>query len=166
MAATALSETDIKNIIFRGMSTGWQENFGHANMRISSITLAQMTDYLASEQVIADTRRDKNPRGCGSTGRNNHNGRGYNPGRGRGYQGRSYQGRGRSSSNKRSSSWTPSNNSCNEAKNDPCHYHGNAHTWLKCYGNPDGPNYRPEFTPRAHGATGRSRGGYRGGRGN
>eukprot|EP00978_Attheya_sp_CCMP212_P002316 scaffold4796_cov57-Attheya_sp.AAC.4 len=65
-----------------------------------------MTDYLASEQVIVDTRRDKNPRGRGSTGRNNHNGRGYNPGRGHGYQGRSYQGRGRSSSNKRSSSWT------------------------------------------------------------
>eukprot|EP00978_Attheya_sp_CCMP212_P040442 scaffold220887_cov43-Attheya_sp.AAC.1 len=128
---------------------------------------AQITDYLASEQVIADTRRDKNPRGRGSTGRNNHNGpRGYNPGRGRGYQGRSYQGRGRSSSNKRSSSWTPSNNSHNEAKNDPCRYHGNAHTWLKCYGNPDGPNYRPGFTPRAHGATGRGRGGYHDGRGN
>eukprot|EP00978_Attheya_sp_CCMP212_P002118 scaffold4359_cov53-Attheya_sp.AAC.1 len=143
MAATALSETDLKNIIFRGMPTAWQENFVHANMHISSITLAQMTDYLASEQVIADTRRDKNPRGRGSTGRNNHNGRGYNPGRGRGYQGRSYQGRGRSLSNKRSSSWTPSTNSCNEAKNDPCCYHGNAHTWLKCYGNPDGLNYRP-----------------------
>eukprot|EP00978_Attheya_sp_CCMP212_P037100 scaffold172822_cov60-Attheya_sp.AAC.3 len=102
MAATALSETDLKNIIFHGMPTAWQENFVHANMRISSITLAQMTDYLASEQVIADTRRYKNPRGRGSTGRNNHNGRGYNPGRGHGYQGRSYQGRGRSSSNKRS----------------------------------------------------------------
>eukprot|EP00978_Attheya_sp_CCMP212_P046352 scaffold386724_cov63-Attheya_sp.AAC.1 len=66
MAATALSETDLKNIIFRGMPTAWQENFVHANMPISSITLAQMTDYLASEQVIADTRRDKNPRGRGS----------------------------------------------------------------------------------------------------
>eukprot|EP00978_Attheya_sp_CCMP212_P045185 scaffold336636_cov53-Attheya_sp.AAC.2 len=115
-------------------------------MHISSITLAQMTDYLASEQVIADTRRDKNPRGRGSTGRNNHNGSGYNPGRGCGYQGRSYQGRGHSSSNKCSSSWTPSNNSRNEAKNDTCRYHG--------------------FTPRAHVATGRGRGGYCGGRGN
>eukprot|EP00978_Attheya_sp_CCMP212_P046439 scaffold392440_cov35-Attheya_sp.AAC.1 len=85
MAATALSETDLKNIIFRCMPTAWQENFVHANMRISSITSAQMTDYLASEQVIADTRRDKNHRGRGSTGRNNHNGRGYNPGRGRGF---------------------------------------------------------------------------------
>eukprot|EP00978_Attheya_sp_CCMP212_P011730 scaffold29115_cov56-Attheya_sp.AAC.3 len=46
----------------------------------------------------------------------------------------------------------------NEAKSDPCHYHGNAHTWLKCYGNPDGPNNRPGFTPRPHGATGRGRG--------
>eukprot|EP00978_Attheya_sp_CCMP212_P020257 scaffold57750_cov47-Attheya_sp.AAC.1 len=50
MAATALSETDVKNIIFRGMPNAWQENFVHANMRISSVTLAQMTDYLASEQ--------------------------------------------------------------------------------------------------------------------
>eukprot|EP00978_Attheya_sp_CCMP212_P010833 scaffold26338_cov49-Attheya_sp.AAC.2 len=59
----------------------------------------------------------------------------------------------------------PSNNSRNEVKNDPCRYHGNAHTWLKCYGNPDGPNYRPGFTPRPHGgATGRGCGGFRGGR--
>eukprot|EP00978_Attheya_sp_CCMP212_P014097 scaffold35784_cov27-Attheya_sp.AAC.1 len=57
MAATALSKTDLKNIIFRRMPNAWQENFIHANMRISSITLAQMTDYLASEQVIADTRK-------------------------------------------------------------------------------------------------------------
>eukprot|EP00978_Attheya_sp_CCMP212_P039565 scaffold207038_cov41-Attheya_sp.AAC.1 len=57
---------------------------------------------------------------------------------------------------KGSSSWTPSNNSrTNQAKNDPCHYQGNAHTWLKCYGNPDGLNYWPGFTPRPHGATGR-----------
>eukprot|EP00978_Attheya_sp_CCMP212_P015234 scaffold39229_cov60-Attheya_sp.AAC.5 len=74
--------------------------------------------------------------------------------------------RGRSSSNKRSSSWTPSNNSRNEAKSDPCHYHGNAHTWLKCYGNPDGPNYHPGFTPRPHGATCRGRSGFRTGHGN
>eukprot|EP00978_Attheya_sp_CCMP212_P040786 scaffold226323_cov49-Attheya_sp.AAC.2 len=98
MAATALLETDLKNIIFCViMPNAWQEDFVHANMRISSITLAQMTDYLASEQVIADTQRDKNPKGRGSSGRNSHN-----PGRGRGYQGRSYQGRGRGSlSNKR-----------------------------------------------------------------
>eukprot|EP00978_Attheya_sp_CCMP212_P002634 scaffold5363_cov34-Attheya_sp.AAC.3 len=76
-----------------------------------------------------------------------------------------YQGRGHSSS-KRSSSWTPSNNSRNEVNSDPCHYHGNAHTWLKCYGNPDGPNYRPGFTPRPHGATGCGRSGFRCGRGN
>eukprot|EP00978_Attheya_sp_CCMP212_P047558 scaffold422017_cov102-Attheya_sp.AAC.1 len=62
MAATALLETDLKNIIFRGMPNAWQENFVHANMRISSITLAQMTDYLASEQVIPNTRRDKIPK--------------------------------------------------------------------------------------------------------
>eukprot|EP00978_Attheya_sp_CCMP212_P042117 scaffold251513_cov60-Attheya_sp.AAC.1 len=88
-----------------------------------------------------------------ASGRNSHNGRGHNPGQGRGYQGRSYQGRGRSLSTKRSSSWTPSNNSRNEAKNDPCRYHGSAHTWLKCYGNLDGPHYWPGFTPRPHGAT-------------
>eukprot|EP00978_Attheya_sp_CCMP212_P029078 scaffold102189_cov64-Attheya_sp.AAC.8 len=35
----------------------------------------------------------------------------------------------------------------------------------QCYGNPDGPNYRPGFTPKAHGATCRGRGGFRGGRG-
>eukprot|EP00978_Attheya_sp_CCMP212_P011916 scaffold29619_cov63-Attheya_sp.AAC.11 len=166
MAATALLETDLKNIIFGGMPNAWQENFVHANMRISSITLVQMTDYLASEQVIADTRREKNPRGRGSSGRNSHNGRGYNPGQGRGYQGRSYQGIGCSSSNKCSSSWTPSNNSRNEVKSDLCCYHGNAHTWLKCYGNPDGPNYRPWFTPRPHGATGHGHGRFHGGRGN
>eukprot|EP00978_Attheya_sp_CCMP212_P035687 scaffold156847_cov66-Attheya_sp.AAC.1 len=168
MASTALLETDLKNIIFCGVPNAWQENFVHANMRISSITLVQMTNYLASEQVIADTQRDKNPKGRGSSGRNSHNGRDYNPGRGRGYQGRSYQGRGCSSSNKRSSSWMPSNNSRNEAKNDPCRYHGNAqHTWLKSYGNPDGPNYWPGFTPRPHGRTGHGRrGGFRGGLGN
>eukprot|EP00978_Attheya_sp_CCMP212_P038901 scaffold197346_cov33-Attheya_sp.AAC.1 len=147
MAATALSKTDLKNIIFRGMPNAWQEvNFVHVNMRISSITLAQMTNYLASEQVIADTKRDNNPEGRGSSGQNSHNGHGYNPGRGRGYQGRSYQGRGCSLSNKRSSSWTPPNNSHNEAKNNPCRYHGNAHTWLKCYGNPDVQNYQPGLT--------------------
>eukprot|EP00978_Attheya_sp_CCMP212_P004281 scaffold9365_cov51-Attheya_sp.AAC.4 len=33
MAATALLETDLKNIIFRGMPNAWQNNFIHANMR-------------------------------------------------------------------------------------------------------------------------------------
>eukprot|EP00978_Attheya_sp_CCMP212_P012929 scaffold32269_cov62-Attheya_sp.AAC.2 len=166
MAATALSETDLKNIIFRGMPNAWQENLAHANMHISSIMLAQMTDYpLASEHVIADTRRENNTKGRGSSVRNSHNGRDYNPGRERGYQGRSYQGRGCSSS-KRSSSWPPSNKSHNEAKSDPCHYHGNTHTWLKCYGNPDRTNFHPGFTLIPHGATGRGRGGFRGGRGN
>jgi hypothetical protein len=46
--ASGLSDTDLKNIIFRGMPSTWQENFVHENMRISTITLAQMTDYLAS----------------------------------------------------------------------------------------------------------------------
>eukprot|EP00978_Attheya_sp_CCMP212_P002633 scaffold5363_cov34-Attheya_sp.AAC.2 len=56
MAATALSETDLKNIIFHGgMPNAWQEKFVHANMCISSTTLVQMTDYLALEQGIADT---------------------------------------------------------------------------------------------------------------
>eukprot|EP00978_Attheya_sp_CCMP212_P003509 scaffold7233_cov63-Attheya_sp.AAC.8 len=94
MAATALLETDLKSIIFHGMPHAWQENFVHVNMHISSIKSAQMTNYLTSEQVIADTRRDKNPKGHGSSGRNSHNGCSYNPGRGHGYQGRSYQGRG------------------------------------------------------------------------
>eukprot|EP00978_Attheya_sp_CCMP212_P007167 scaffold16669_cov35-Attheya_sp.AAC.1 len=44
------------------------------------------------------------------------------------------------------------------AINDPCRYHGNAHTWKMCYGNPDGPNYRPGFQPRPQGNTGRGRG--------
>eukprot|EP00978_Attheya_sp_CCMP212_P000096 scaffold185_cov42-Attheya_sp.AAC.7 len=68
MAATALSDIDLKNIIFRGMPMAWQEHFVHANMRIASITLAQMTDYLTSEQVIAHARRDKNNKGRGSQG--------------------------------------------------------------------------------------------------
>jgi hypothetical protein len=168
MTATALSETDLKNIIFRGMPNAWQENFVHANMRIATVTLAQMTDYLASEQVIADTRRDKTTRGRGSQGGRSSGsaGRGSNPGRGRGYQGRNFQARGRGSSKRSaSSSWTGSTNSRNEARSDPCRYHGNAHPWKQCYGNPDGPNYRPGFTPRAQGATGRGRGGFRGGRG-
>eukprot|EP00978_Attheya_sp_CCMP212_P008357 scaffold19697_cov30-Attheya_sp.AAC.4 len=57
MAATALSETDLKrNIIFHGgMPNAWQEKFVHANMCISSTTLVQMTNYLALEQGIADT---------------------------------------------------------------------------------------------------------------
>eukprot|EP00978_Attheya_sp_CCMP212_P041754 scaffold243653_cov61-Attheya_sp.AAC.1 len=80
MTATALSERDLKNIIFRGMPNAWQENFVHANMRISSITLAQMINYLASEQVIANTRREKNTKCSGSSGQNSHNGCGYNPG--------------------------------------------------------------------------------------
>eukprot|EP00978_Attheya_sp_CCMP212_P038633 scaffold193211_cov56-Attheya_sp.AAC.2 len=172
MTASALSDTDLKNIIFRGMPTAWQENLVHANMRIASVTLAQMTDYLASEQVIADARQDKTTKGRGYHGgrTSGYAGRGSNPGRGRGYQGRNFQARGRGSSNgsfKRSgsSSWTGSTNSRNEARNDPCRYHGNVHTWKQCYGNPDGPNYRPGFTPRAHGATSRGRGEFHGGRG-
>eukprot|EP00978_Attheya_sp_CCMP212_P040194 scaffold216780_cov35-Attheya_sp.AAC.1 len=53
MAATALSETDLKNIIFHGMPTSWQENFVHANMRISSITLAQSTE---TDTVTVESR--------------------------------------------------------------------------------------------------------------
>jgi hypothetical protein len=166
--ATDLSEANLKNIIFRGMPKAWQENFVHANMRITTITLAQMTDYLSSEQVIADARREKATTGRGSSGgRYGHStGRGANPGRGRGYQGRNFQARGRGSFKRgASNSWSGSTSSRNEAQNDPCRYHGNAHSWKICFANPDGPNYRPGFTPRSHGATGRGRGGFRGGRG-
>eukprot|EP00978_Attheya_sp_CCMP212_P010935 scaffold26612_cov56-Attheya_sp.AAC.3 len=81
MAATDLSDIDLKNIIFRGTPTVWQESFVHANMRIVSVTLALMTDYLASEQVIADARRDKNNKGRGSQGgRSSITSRGFTPG--------------------------------------------------------------------------------------
>ena len=162
-AASGLSDTDLKNIIFRGMPSTWQENFVHANMRISTITLAQMTDYLASEQSIADTRRDRTSGGRGRS--SNRNGsRDTAPGRGRGYQGRGSSrssGRGgRSSGFKRRGSDNNhnSNTSRNAAINDPCRYHGNAHPWKMCYGNPDGPNFRPGFQPKTQGTTGRGRG--------
>eukprot|EP00978_Attheya_sp_CCMP212_P026376 scaffold86597_cov60-Attheya_sp.AAC.4 len=89
-AVTALSDIDLKNIIFRGMPTAWQENCVHANMCISLIMLAQMTDYLASEQVIAaNARREKNNIVRGSQGgRGRSTSRGIAPGRVRGYQGR------------------------------------------------------------------------------
>eukprot|EP00978_Attheya_sp_CCMP212_P005550 scaffold12459_cov56-Attheya_sp.AAC.2 len=101
MTATALSETYLKSIIFRGMPNAWQENFVHANMRIASVTWAQMTDYLASEQVIADTQQDKTTKGRVSQGgrSSGYAGRGSNPGRGRGYQGQHFQAQGRGSSN-------------------------------------------------------------------
>ena len=156
MGASGLSQIDLKNIIFRGMPSAWQENFVHANMRIANITLAQMTDYLASEQIIADTRRDRSSGGRGRGGRTTA--RGTAPGRGRGYQGRGYQGRGRSSGYKRRGYDNANNNSRNAAINDPCRYHGNAHTWKMCYGNPDGPNYRPGFQPKPQGTAGRGRG--------
>eukprot|EP00978_Attheya_sp_CCMP212_P029377 scaffold104174_cov39-Attheya_sp.AAC.1 len=69
VAASGLSQTDQKNIIFRGMPSAWQENFVHANMRIADVTLAQMTDYLVSEQIIADTKRDRANGGRGRGGR-------------------------------------------------------------------------------------------------
>ena len=50
------------------------------------------------------------------------------------------------------------NTSRNAAINDPCRYHGNAHPWKMCYGNPDGPNFRPGFQPKTQGTTGRGRG--------
>jgi hypothetical protein len=58
--STVISDNDMKNIIFRGIPSAWQENFAHANMRITAVTLAQMTDYLASEQVITNTQRENN----------------------------------------------------------------------------------------------------------
>eukprot|EP00978_Attheya_sp_CCMP212_P024228 scaffold75838_cov48-Attheya_sp.AAC.3 len=141
------------------MPSAWQENFVHANMRIANVTLAQMTDYLASEQIIADTKRDRANGGRGHGGRSTSNVRSTAPGRGRGYQGRGYQGRGRSSGYKRHVyNDANRNNSRNAAINDPCCYHGNAHTWKMCYGNPDGPNYRPGFQPRPQGNTGRGHG--------
>eukprot|EP00978_Attheya_sp_CCMP212_P008079 scaffold18803_cov53-Attheya_sp.AAC.9 len=69
MGASGLSQIDLKNIIFHGMPSAWQENFVHANMRIANITLAQMTNYLASEQIIADTRRERSSGGRGRGGR-------------------------------------------------------------------------------------------------
>eukprot|EP00978_Attheya_sp_CCMP212_P015150 scaffold38967_cov54-Attheya_sp.AAC.5 len=148
------------------MPAAWQENFVHADMCITSVTLAQMTYYLASEQVITDARREKNNKGCGSQGGHSSSSisRGIAPGQGHGYQGRGCG----QYVNKHRGSWTSSNNSQNEAKNDPCSYQGNAHTWLKCYGNPDGPStYHPGFTPRPHGATaGHGHSGFRGSRGN
>eukprot|EP00978_Attheya_sp_CCMP212_P004674 scaffold10209_cov31-Attheya_sp.AAC.1 len=78
----------MKNIIFRGMPSAWQENFVHANVRIADVTLAQMTDYLALEQIIADTKRDRANGGRGCGGRSTSNIRSTAPGRGRGYQGR------------------------------------------------------------------------------
>jgi hypothetical protein len=80
MAATALLDIDLKNIIFRGMQTAWEENIIHANMRIASVMLAQMIDYIASEQVIANARRAKNNKGRGSHGGQSSTGRGIAPG--------------------------------------------------------------------------------------
>jgi hypothetical protein len=132
IAASGLSLTNLKNIIFHGMPSAWQENFVHVNMCIADITLAQMTDYLASEQIIADTKRNRANGGRGRDGRNTSNVRCTAPGRGHGYQGRGYQGRGRSSGYKCRGYNDTNNNSKNAAINDPCRYHGNAHTYGKC----------------------------------
>ena len=161
--STFISDNDMKNIIFRGMPSAWQENFAHANMRITTVTLAQMTDYLASEQVIADTRRENTRGRSPHGGRHNNSGRGFIGGRGRGRHSFSRGGR---SNHKRSGTWSARSDSSNAASNDPCRYHGNAHTWKMCYGNPDGPNYRQGFTPRGQNPGGRGRGRFHGGRSN
>jgi hypothetical protein len=71
---------------------------------ITTVTLAQMTDYLASEQVIADTQRENNTRGRSPhSGRHNNSGRAFTGGRGRG---RHSYGRGGRTHHKRSGNWS------------------------------------------------------------
>eukprot|EP00978_Attheya_sp_CCMP212_P014730 scaffold37681_cov54-Attheya_sp.AAC.3 len=157
MAATALSDIDLKNIIFQGMPTACQENFVHAkNMCIALITLAQMTDYLASEQVIADARREKNNKDHGSQ-----------------------SGRGRSTGSREvllqvKVMAIKEEDVANMAINVEVHGLVQMTVAMKprtirYYGYPDGrgPNYCPWFTPsRPHGATGRGCDGFRDSSGN
>jgi hypothetical protein len=148
-----LSDHDLKNVFFRAMPASWQNNFYNTSRHLVDIELNDLIAYMKHQKAQADKSQKQGKRDNGANnngGRGRNDGRGHQPGRGGNhFPKRPYQQP--SGSNKRQ----------NQGKGTHyCNIHGqnSPHSWIECFGNPDGPNYKPNFVPRGGNPSGRNQG--------
>jgi hypothetical protein len=150
-----LTVHQIKDVFFNAMPPKWQESFLLGNNNFTRHTLAELVKYMALAKGIADKQR------ANDSGRGGRFGRGRQDSRG----GRGGRGGNRSTKRSQTGGYPKT---AKRQDTDVCRIHGvdSSHTWYKCFGNPDGPNFKPEFIPRTD-TNGRGQGRGRGrGRGN
>jgi hypothetical protein len=153
-AVPALTEAQIKNVVFLAMPDKWQTQFHLANLHVTSSTLHNLIEYFELLSEVAD--RGTNPPKNDNGNRQPQGPQGRGPNNGGCWAGNKRRpGGGRNNNNHA--------NKRTKLTNDmvcPLPGHG-GHTWGQCFENQHGSNFRPK------GAAGRGNGnnGGRGGRG-
>jgi hypothetical protein len=132
-----LTVHQIKDVFFNAMPPKWQESFLLGNNNFTRHTLAELVKYMALAKGIADKQR------ANDSGRGGRFGRGRQDSRG----GRGGRGGNRSTKRSQTGGYPKT---AKRQDTDVCRIHGvdSSHTWYKCFGNPDGPNFKPDFIPR------------------
>jgi hypothetical protein len=134
--ATLVTDAEMKNIIFKAMPTLWKTNFTNANLHILHMELAELVEYMTKQKALSEQRSERTYDDNRSHG--NRGGRGHG----------SRNGKDRRSKHIASRQNRASNNNHN---NKDCRIHPGLHGWIDCFGNPNGPNYKPDFVPRGGG---------------
>jgi hypothetical protein len=146
--AVILTVMQIKNIVFRAIPQEWQTNFVNANIHLNTITLPVLIDYMTTQKGLVDAKSARfRDRERISPHQFNHNGGkgngGYNNQGGQGCfnnSGRHSQQHGQFSKRHKP----------NKSESEYCKIHQEgSHSWNACFGNPNGPNFKPHFVPQA-----------------
>jgi transposase InsO family protein len=145
-----LNLEQIKTVIYKSVPKEWRADFIKANMKLATITLTALIEYMENERGLYDPTPDKT--GGGNQKSNDNNGNAGNNNNG-------------NWNNKRKKNKGHSNNGNKKKKltnEDPCPLpgHGN-HKWGECFQNQHGTNFKPRG---GGGGSGSGRGG-RGGQG-
>jgi hypothetical protein len=142
-----LTESQLKNVIFRAMPEAWQRQFLRANQHLARTTLQNLIEYMDTEKSFADVANPKQASNQERDDKKNNNG--------------THHKKKRSNHNDGSNSKRFRSGNGNETC--PIHPQGK-HTWDQCFQNQYGSSFKPRGTINWQGGRGSGRGG-RGGRG-
>ena len=137
----ALTDDQIKVIIFKSFPAKWQHQYIQSGHKIVNSTLQEIIQYMKDEKSFSDTMDKNKKRGNddSNSSQGNKRIRGGGPGRWSGGRNNRSSNRGR-----------------RETLKTPCRKHNGAHEWDDCWDNPNGASFRPN---RGYNS-GRGRGNY------
>jgi hypothetical protein len=147
----AYDDQQLKNVYFKMMLPEWQLQFQHLqhNLLDANFSSRDLQEYMSLEETVYNAMMEGRKRDR-PTFEGRGGGRGQQGGRGRGRYGGRGGGRGRGSSYAAASPTRHREVEVPQAGNN-CPFHPGAHSWDRCFANPHGSNYRPDYRPMPSG---------------
>jgi len=131
-----ITDHDLKIFLEKTVPYSWSIAFKNANLKLHTTTVKEMQNYYESQKSIMDSQATKKKRSFDSSKSGKGNGN-YNKGK--------WNKTNTSNNNNKSKGKSKSSTRVNDS--DPCPIHKlGKHTWLECFDNQYGPNFRAKRT--------------------